>query len=219
MPLGIVDGDRLLELPQRIGMLSERRQGDPCSVVGQHQKIRILSGVAHVPALLGELLGRPVLGPRGIEDPQSPPNRKKLWRLASQLADFASPRIDLSHLWRSESFGRDERRADRKLERKLLLEAVGTLRQGVEQFLRLGEVGDRFRVRRPPHRLLGRSLEIRDCGFSKIRAGIVVREDLGLGLRDVRILLPQRLGDLAVVMLPVGPEPMIGTPHPESARA
>jgi hypothetical protein len=51
-------------------------------------------------------------------------------------------------------------------------------------------MGDRFRVRRPPHRLFGRSLEIGDRGISKIGADIVVREDLGLSLRDVRISLP-----------------------------
>ena len=83
-----------------------------------------------------------------------------------------------------------------------MLQAFGTFRQSVEQFLRLGEVGDRFRVRRAAHRLFGRGPQIRDCGLSEIGAGVVVSEELGLGLHHVRKSLLQRLRDLAVVMMP-----------------
>ena len=98
---------------------------------------------------------------------------------------FPRPRIDLSHLWRREPFGRNQRRAQRKLERKLLLQTLRAFRQRFEQFLRLCEMGDGFRVRRAPHRFLGRSLKIGNCGFPKIGTSIVVCEELRLPLHDV----------------------------------
>ena len=55
------------------------------------------------------------------------------------------------------------------------------------------------------HRLLRSGLKIRDCRFSKICAAVVVGENVRLGLRDVWIALPQRLRDLAVIVLPSAP--------------
>ena len=89
--------------------------------------------------------------------------------------------VDFSHLGRSKAPGRNERRPERELKRELLLKPLGALRQGQEQFLRLGQVGDRFWIRRAPHRVLRRRLEIGDCGFPKIRAGVVVSDKLWLG--------------------------------------
>ena len=41
MPFRIMDGDRILELAQRIGMLSERRKRNSLGMMGQHEQIRV----------------------------------------------------------------------------------------------------------------------------------------------------------------------------------
>ena len=59
-------------------------------MVGQHEEILVVRGVAHAPALLGKLLRRPVFSPRGIEDPQSPSDGETPLMHA---ADYGDPRL------------------------------------------------------------------------------------------------------------------------------
>ncbi len=65
-------------------------------------------------------------------------------RISGEFAYLMRALVDFSHLGGSKAPGRNERRPERELKRELLLKPLRALRQGQEQFLRLGQVGDRF---------------------------------------------------------------------------
>src|SRR5207248_6217836 len=87
-----------------------------------------------------------VLPPRMIAIPQPPQRRKALCRVPHVPAELAGPDIDTFYLWSHGAPGTPQRRAERELQRQLLLGTLARLGERLEHLEPPGHVADRLDV-------------------------------------------------------------------------
>ena len=88
------------------------------------------------------------------------------------------------------------------LQREFLLGALRSVRQGLEQLQPLGEVTDRFHIGRALAGSLPCLLPVGNGLLDEARLGVVMGQQLRLGLDGLGKLLLQHLGNLLVILLP-----------------
>src|SRR5215471_8699259 len=95
-----------------------------------------------------------------MKQPQSHQNREELRGLAELPTELLGPGVGAFHLGGGKALGHHERHAESDLQRELLLDALGSVGQSLEQLEGSGQMGDRLCIRRMLHRLLASELEV-----------------------------------------------------------
>jgi hypothetical protein len=96
--------------------------------------------------LLAKFTRRLVVCPHQVQRPQAPQDAEELRGAALLLAQLACAGVRFFYLGGSVAFGRYEWPAQGNLQHEFLLEALGSLREGLEQLDPFGEVADRFSI-------------------------------------------------------------------------
>ena len=119
---------------------------------------------------------RRVIPSRSVKCPQPIQDLRDLERLPHLQTQLLRAGVGLFHFGGTIPLRGHQRRAETQMEGEFLAGSGGGVRQGLEQFKSCGEVGDGFRVRRLPRRLLSRQAEILHglCGIAT--ATIMMRE-------------------------------------------
>src|SRR5216683_3116742 len=102
------------------------------------------------------------LGPYEAHVPHSAQGIEKLWRIAQSFAKLPRPGASSFNFRRAPAFNGDERWADGKLQAQFPLDALGVIRQSLEQIDRCTETSDCIGMRRALHGLLARAAEVFD---------------------------------------------------------
>ena len=122
------------------------------------------------------------LGAHEIPRTEAIQHREEVRRLSHLLAEFPRPSVDTFHFWSCPALGRHQRRAEGVWRVELVLGTLGGIREGAQELQPLSEVRDCFHIGRALAGPLARPLPVGDGLFREARLGIVMRQELGLGL-------------------------------------
>jgi hypothetical protein len=120
-PLGIVEGDILLEVGSRRGKLSTPEERISHDKVGLQEEGRVWGILGEPQKLLPQLLRRLHLCPYNLKIPESPQYWEELNRLACLLTQLARPAADLLYFWGCPPLGRHQGSPQSDLQHEFLL--------------------------------------------------------------------------------------------------
>jgi len=180
--LRVVEGDPLLQVGAGCDQLSQPEQGCPQGPMGLQEERRGLEALGYAKELFRQCVRLLQLRPYQIIPPQPMQDREKLRAVADLLAQLARPRIDVFHLGSRIALRGQERHGQGGVQREFVLGAFGGVRQRLEDFEPSGQMPDRFQIGRALDGALARLLPIRDGLRHQACLGIVMRQQLRLGL-------------------------------------
>ena len=154
----IAQRDSLLQVRPSLDEVSEEVERGPQRLM-RHQEELGVPDTLRQREKLGPDLGRRVeLRPLPVEHVQSHQDTEQLRRLFDLLAQRPRARVGAFHLGRRITLRGHQRRAERGLERQLLLDAAGRIGQALEKLQRRGQVADRLDMGRARRGLVARLL-------------------------------------------------------------
>jgi hypothetical protein len=127
-------------------------------------------------------------------------------RLVEVLTELPSTRVGLCYLRSRVAFSGNQCRAEGGLQDQLLLAVLHRFRQRLEYLQPLGEVPDRFQIRRTLDGALTRPLPIAHGLHTQARFGVMIRHQLGLGLGNLWKSCDENLRNALMVLQPRAPQ-------------
>src|SRR5712692_3900202 len=200
--LGIVEGQALFEVVLGGSQLSKPEQGGPQPSVGPHEESRVLYMLGQTEELLRQFMRRLELSPVQIKQREYHQHREELRSLPQLLAQLPRPGDGFFHFRGHIAFEGAQWDTKGHLQREFLLDTFSSIRQGLEQLQRLGEMTDCFAVRRTLTRALSGLLPVGNRLLYETRLGVVMSKKLRLGLFNLCKLLLQHLRNLLMLLLP-----------------
>jgi hypothetical protein len=161
--------------------------------------------------LLGEALRRRQIGAGDREPAEGEAGHRGFWRVRDLGGQGLEPAERQLELMGSVAAIRDQRRAQGELETELGPRAISPGGLRFEHGQREAQVRDGLRVGRAPDRETAGAVPVRDRRRPGAGLGQVMREDLGVTVGDLRLLLLDRRGRGGVQLAPpLGGEAPVG---------
>jgi hypothetical protein len=201
MPLGVVEGDPLLQVGAGRGEGTYVLQDYPQRVVSTQEQGGVVLALSQVEELLRHGLRRLVLCPLVTKRPQSEQYREMLRGLPHLLTQRLGPGEDGFPLGRRTALGDLQRQGKSRQEIQLVLVARGRLGHGGQHLQPRGELLTRFGIRRARHSALPGLVPVGQGLGLEARFRVVPGQQFGLCGCGLGKLRRQHLGNALVILL------------------
>jgi hypothetical protein len=170
--------------------------------MGLLQKERVMQAVRQSKALFPQLTRRSVLRLIERQSPQTHKRREKLRAVTALLAERIGLPLHLRHFGSGMAFQHPEGYAYGELQGQLVLNALWSSREVLEDLQATREVSHRLDIGGALHSTLASALPVGHCLLRQAGFRIVMGEQFGLDIGDLGKLRRQHLSDPLMILLP-----------------